>query len=173
MAMLGKIDDLAGCVHPDGPLQQALSLLRDYQLGRRPEIAEIVARQKPGETVKIPISGDLVYLLVQCYETKAREQGRFEAHQAYTDVQFLGQGTEWIELFDLRQRGAVPTYDTSNNEYFPLDPEPCSRLLLKAGDVAVLFPNDAHAAGLRVTEPHPSLVHKLVIKVKNAHLVAG
>ena len=171
--MLGKIEDFVGCVHPDSPLRQALNLLWDYQLGRQPEIAEIVARQKPGETVKIPINGDLVYLLVQCYETRARERGRFEAHQAYTDVQFLGQGTEWIELFDLRRRSAAPTYDRNNNAYFPLDPEPCSRLLLRAGDVAVLFPNDAHAAGLSVAESQHSLVHKLVIKVKNAHLAAG
>jgi YhcH/YjgK/YiaL family protein len=152
-------------------LQKALAILRDYREGRLPDIAKLVSSQSIGDSTKIPVEGDALYLIVQCYRTRSRDQGRFEAHQCYTDVQYICDGQECIEICDLRARlGALPTYDANGNVFFPLEPATRERVVLQAGEGVVLFPNDAHAACLRVESSEGQIVRKIVVKVKDAHL---
>jgi beta-galactosidase beta subunit len=66
-------------------------------------------------------------------------------------------------------QAALPAYDAKGNIFLPLGTAAHSRLLLEAGDLAVLFPNDAHAPCLRVEEGKDELVRKIVVKVKDAH----
>lgn len=43
---------------------------------------------------KIPIQGEQIYALVQDNTTKTRDQGVWEAHRKYIDVQFVAAGVE-------------------------------------------------------------------------------
>ena len=138
--------------------------------GRSPEISLILSRQKAGDVAKLPVEGDELYMLIQTYKARSREQGRFEAHQRHTDLQYLCAGQEWVDFCDLDARPNLPAYDGNGNLYFPLGTRAHSRLLLRAGNVAVLFPNDAHAPCLRVEGSQDELVRKIVVKVKDAHL---
>ena len=52
-----------------------------------------LSKIEPG---RYEIDGSNVYALVQQYETKAKEKGRWEAHRRYMDVQYLVRG---VELF--------------------------------------------------------------------------
>jgi YhcH/YjgK/YiaL family protein len=168
MSMLGKVEDLIAQVAPTNRLHRGLLLLRDYQQGRSPEISLLLSRQKPGDVARLPVDGDALYLLVQTYQARSREQGRFEAHQHHTDLQYLCEGREWVECCDLHARPNLPAYDGKGNLYFPLGTETHSRLFLEAGNVAVLFPNDAHAPCLRVEDSPDQLVRKIVVKVMDA-----
>ena len=168
MSMLGKVEDLLHQVHPATRLKQGLAILQDYREGRSPEISKIVLNQKAGDKAKILIEGDSLYLVIQCYPARSREEGRFEAHEWHTDLQYLCTGQECLEVCDLRAQGNLPPYDANGNIFFPLGPKANTSLLLEAGVVAVLFPNDAHAPCLRVDGTEGALVRKIVVKVKDA-----
>ena len=170
MAMHGKLEDLNHLVHPNSRLKRGLELLQDCMTGRRPEIMNQISRLAPGETSRISLEGDALYLLVQCYQPRTRDQGRFEAHERHTDLQFLWSGRECIEVCDLHASLPAAAYDKNGNVYFPLGNQPHSRLLLHAGEVAVLLPEDAHAACLSLGGDGEELVRKIVVKIRDAHL---
>lgn len=170
MAMLGRVEDLNHLVHPHSRLKRGLDLLQDCIAGRRPEIMNQLSRLAPGETSRVSIEGDALYLLVQCYQPRTRDQGRFEAHQHHTDLQFLWSGRECIEICDVRSQSDAPHYDTCGNFYFPLGNQAHSRFLLEAGKVAVLLPDDAHAPCLTSEGDGTELVRKIVVKIRDAHL---
>jgi YhcH/YjgK/YiaL family protein len=170
MALLGRIEDLADFVHPGGRLRCGLELLRDCLSGRLADVASQIASLRPGETRRVLVDGDAFYLLLQCYRTRPRAEGRFEAHARHTDLQFLWSGCEWIEVCDLRAQHHLPPYDASGNVYFPLGDAAHSRLLLQAREVAILCPQDAHAPCLSLDGEGEDLVRKIVVKIKDAHL---
>jgi biofilm protein TabA len=170
MALFGKVEDLLPLIRPGSRLHRGLSLLKDYLDGRSPELDKIVRNQKAGDKAQITIDGDSLFLIIQCYAPKPPQEGRFEAHQRHTDLQFICAGKEWIAVCDLRKQTGLPAFDANGNVFFPLGNAAHSRLLLEAGNVAVLFPNDAHAPCLRVEGDKDDLVRKIVVKVKDAHL---
>ena len=153
-------------------LARGLAYLSDYRAGRLPEVEAVVRSQKNGDKARVEIEGQAIYALVQCYLPRAPEQARFEAHQHHTDLQYLCEGQEWIEVCDLQSQEALPAYDANGNVYVAPGNQAHTRLWVRPGQVAVLFPNDAHAPCLRVNETD-GLVHKLVIKIKDAETVAG
>lgn len=168
--MFGKVEELFGLVQPASRLRRGLAIFRDYQAGRLPEFNKVVAGLSPGDKAEITIEGDKLYAILQCYQPKPRDQGRFEAHQRHTDLQYLCEGTEWIEVCDLHAQPNLPPFDAKGNVYFALGTAAHSRVRLVAGNVAVLLPNDAHAPCLRVEDAADTLVRKIVIKVKDGHL---
>ena len=170
--MFGKVEELLPLTLAGSRLNRGLSLLKDYLDGRSPELDKIVRGQKAGDSTRIQIEGDSLYVIIQCYAPKPAQEGRFEAHQRHTDLQFLCAGREWIDVCDLQKQSGLPACDAKGNVFFPLGNAAHSRLLLAAGNVAVLFPNDAHAPCLRVEEGEDELVRKIVVKVKDAHLAA-
>ena len=172
MSMLGKADDLIAQVPPDTRLRAGLRLLQDFFEGRSHELARRVAGLKVGESDRIPVDGDNMFILIQCYEARLRAKGRFEAHQRYTDLQSLSAGHEWIEVCDVQAQRGLPEFDANGNIYFPLADQVRSCLRLSPGDVAVLFPRDAHAPCLRV-EGDSQLVRKVAVKVRDALLPIG
>ncbi len=173
MAMLGKVEDLIAQVRPQSRLERGLALIQDYLAGRAPEIAKIVASQKPGDSTKLVIEGGALYVIIQCYHARTRAEARFEAHERHTDLQYICAGQEWIEVCDLRAQRHLPRYDTDGNIFFPLEAGDHSRLLLQSGVLAVLFPNDAHAPCLRVDGSGDDLVRKIVVKVEDALVTDG
>lgn len=170
--MFGKVQDLFAVVHASSRLQRGLALLLEYKEGRHPDWKSALHGLKAGEKREIPVQGEVLFVILQCYPPKPRAEGRFEAHERYTDLQYLAAGTEWIEVCNLHERVPSPAYDANGNVFFPLgDASSASRVRLAAGDVAVLFPQDAHAPCLRVENAPEELVRKIVIKVKDSHLI--
>jgi len=170
MAMLGKVDDLTELVNPRSRLGRGLALLQDCLAGRLPSVTGEIAKLQPGETRRVAMDGDAVYLLIQCYQSKQRSEGRFEAHARHTDLQYVWSGRERIEICDLRASQPKPAYDTNGNVFFPISDGAHSHLLLQAGEVAVLLPQDAHAPCLRAADAEGELVRKIVVKIQDAHL---
>jgi YhcH/YjgK/YiaL family protein len=173
MAMLGKIQDLTPLVQPQTRLRRGLELLQDCRANRLPEVAKQITALAPGETQRIVLDGDAFYLILQCYQPKPRDAGKFEAHARHTDLQFLWSGCECIEVCDLRAQAASPAYNSDGNFFFPMGTHPYSRLVLHAGEVAVLTPADAHAPCLQVEGHCDELVRKIVVKIQDAHLTSG
>ena len=98
--------------------------------------------------------------MIQQYDTKPLEQGRWEAHRRYMDLQVVMQGIEKIGVADIEhlEQGE---YD-ANRDFLPLFGQG-DFLTLQAGDFVLLMPEDAHMPGMAVSSPSP--VWKIVIKI--------
>lgn len=117
-----------------------------------------LTRLEPG---RHPIDGERIYASVADYRTKPMEEGFWEAHRRYVDVQLVVTGTErfgFAHLHEMRFISHDDTRDLSvlegNGDFF----------LLRPGLVAVLFPEDAHMPGLQAGSM-PETVRKIVVKI--------
>lgn len=114
---------------------------------------------KPG---RVEIDGERLFMLCQEYETRPIDEGRWETHRRYLDIQSVVEGTETI------------LYNTPDNlrESEPYDPETDKTryvgdgmpVTVRAGSFLIAFPNDAHKACVYASEG-PHRVKKIVIKV--------
>jgi len=109
---------------------------------------------------KYEIDGPIMYGLVQEYNTKLKEQGFWEAHRRYIDLQYIVQGVEGIgyaNINHLRQG----EYDT-NKDFLPLFGDG-DLVTLHSSCFILLLPEDAHMPGMAIGSPAP--VRKLVVKI--------
>ena len=110
----------------------------------------------------LPDGTEALYANVQEYETRAPEACALEYHRAYADIQFLFEGSEAIGWRPL-------TADLAETK--PYNPEADIGFVAGEGTAIpfpkdgffVLFPQDAHAPGMRV--PGATKVKKVVLKV--------
>lgn len=100
---------------------------------------------------------------VQHYTTIARNEGSFETHEKYFDVQYVVEGRELCGV--CRRQGLVvkTPYDEKGDITFYEDPEYCGEVLLLEGDYILLAPEDAHKPRLEAGGRIP--VKKIVLKV--------
>ncbi|MCX5772153.1 MAG: YhcH/YjgK/YiaL family protein [Candidatus Hydrogenedentes bacterium] len=106
---------------------------------------------------RIEIDGDNVFCMVQNYETKPRDEQRYEAHRNYADIQILLQGEESILWAPQKELTVAEPYKP-DAEMYALDKDPTD-IVLKPGRFCVLFPQDAHA---------PCTIHVVKQKVRKA-----
>lgn len=124
----------------------------------------VKAPPAPGHHVieTLPDGTEALYANVQDYETRAPEACALEYHRAYADIQFLLEGREaigWRPLTaDLPEK---KPYDAAADIGFVAGEG--TAIPFPAGGFFVLFPQDAHAPGMRV--PGADRVKKIVVKV--------
>jgi len=108
------------------------------------------------------LDGDRLFALVQRYDSKPRDRGKWEAHRKYIDVQYIVQGIERMGYANVKRLKVTQPYDEKGDcELFD---GPGDFLTCPAGAFMVFAPADAHMPGLAVTKPEP--VIKVVVKVK-------
>ena len=115
------------------------------------------------ECGKYIVDEDIFYM-VQEYETKYPEQGRYEAHQKYVDIQYIIKGVERMEFADTPKLKVVEKYNPEKDVVFFADPKNADGFIVEAGDYRIFYPEDAHKPGLCVGDP--AKVKKIVVKVK-------
>lgn len=106
------------------------------------------------------IDGGNMYALVQGYNTKLKEQGVWEAHSRYIDLQYVVQGAEGIGYANIThlQQGEYQ----ASKDFLPLHGEG-DLVTVHSGSFVLLFPEDAHMPGMAVGASAP--VKKVVIKI--------
>jgi YhcH/YjgK/YiaL family protein len=108
------------------------------------------------------IDGDLIYALVNEYQTKDESKGKLESHKKYLDVQFVAKGSELIGYAPfINQEIAVPYKDENDIVFYEGEK---SYTRLDTGMFAILFPQDLHMPGIKIDDPQD--VKKVVVKVK-------
>jgi len=113
---------------------------------------------------RVDIDGDKVFALVQRYETARTEAPKFECHRNYLDVQFIVSGEEVIGWAAQDTMKISAAYDGKKDVCFgTVGPGKWTPVHLQAGQLAVLWPEDAHAPKLAAGGPSP--VVKIVVKV--------
>ena len=106
--------------------------------------------------------GEAVYAMVQQYDTKPIEEGNWEAHRKYLNVQYVSSGVERMGYAPLSTLNAGQYHE--DDDYLLLEGEGIF-LPMPAGTFVVLHPQDAHIPGM-VAGTTPEPVRKVVVKVR-------
>lgn len=123
------------------------------------------SRSKTLAEGRIEIDGDRVYALVQSYETKKGDAPTFEAHRRYIDIQYLTGGEEVIGWTPLENMAVTVPYDAAKDVVLgTASAGDVIPVLLRAGELVVLYPSDAHAP--KQPAGSPAKVAKIVVKVR-------
>ncbi len=134
-----------------GPaFQRAFAFIQRPDLGRLP-----AGRQE--------IDGDRVYALVQDYNTKRAEEGKWEAHRKYLDLQYVVSGGERFGFAPVGRMQAGP-YDEAKDLERPAGDG--GFVEMQAGQFILLWPGEAHMPGMAIADPAP--VRKIVVKIAAA-----
>lgn len=134
-----------------------------YPIHARFERAFEYVRQMEMEAIpagRYEIDSESMYALVQEYNTKQKEEGKWEAHRRYIDLQYVVQGVEgmgYANIHHLQQGEYMPEKD-----FLPLFGEG-NQVILKSGSFVLLFPEDAHMPSMAIGESAPA--KKIVLKI--------
>lgn len=113
------------------------------------------------EPGKFFLKDQLLYAMINEYETKPMEQCKLEAHRKYVDIQFMVTGEEQIGITSLKNQKASEEYDSEKDVVFYEDK--VSLFTVKEGHFAIFFPDDLHQPCIMKDEI--SMVRKVVVKV--------
>ena len=108
------------------------------------------------------IEGEAAYAIITTYDTRPEEEGTWEAHRRYVDIQCVLSGRERLGYAPLGQMTAKGDYGEAKDVVF-LDGDG-SFFTMGPGMFAVFGPEDAHMPGVAVGEPEQ--VRKVVVKVR-------
>ncbi|WP_052360979.1 YhcH/YjgK/YiaL family protein [Geminisphaera colitermitum] len=169
MAVFGSLDTVCTQLAASRGFSLALDYVARCLTPGSAEHRRILAIQPGQKTPNIEL-GEGVFAMEQVYQTKPHNEGRWEAHRAYIDVQVIIQGAELMEIAET-SRLQVEEDHTPGRDVLFFRPIPAgatgggaSVLLADTGFVGVFFPVDAHRPSLAVTEGR-GIVHKTVVKV--------
>lgn len=110
------------------------------------------------------IDGDLLYMNFAEYETKSTENAKFEAHRKYIDVMYMIEGSETIYVKNVKKlKRITDEYNPETDALLADFEENSTKVLMQEGDVAIFFPQDAHAPGC--IADHRQKVKKIIGKV--------
>ena len=114
---------------------------------------------------KHEIDGEELYASVQAYDTKAPQDGSFEGHRNYIDIQYIISGIESIEVIDLSKAVAKTEYDAQNDYALYQDHPKAVKAVIEGGEYGIFFPHDIHKPGM-AADGVSAPVKKIVVKVK-------
>ncbi len=117
------------------------------------------SKLEPG---RYDIDGDNAFALVQEYQTIPREQGKWECHRKYIDIQYISEGMEQIGFGDTNKMEPLSEYDPDHDLAF-LKGEG-EFVTLTKGCFGIFFPSDAHQPKVAPGDL-PGPVKKVVVKV--------
>ncbi|WP_449314731.1 YhcH/YjgK/YiaL family protein [Rubneribacter sp.] len=109
------------------------------------------------------IDGDEVFALVSEYDTAPAPDLRMEAHRRYCDIHCMVSGEELIQYAPLEGLIEIGSFDEEADGGRYGTPPWCSSIVLRAGQLAVFAPGDAHKPGCSFGAAKP--VRKVVVKV--------
>ena len=104
-----------------------------------------------------------LYYMVQEYETKPAEEGRFEIHHKYMDIQAVISGTEYIGYTLLDELREKQPYDGEKDIALYHASPIYTKAILGPGMFAIFWPNEPHMPCRTLVTPE--FVRKIVIKV--------
>jgi len=161
MAIFGPFSTVKTQIEADPRFSAALDYVAEaLRVGST--VNERIARVAAGTTGRVDLSGGS-FALEQIYAPKPRPEGFFESHRKYIDVQVIVTGEELMEVEDIARLSVTAAYNPERDLIKYADTSVGSVLRMRAGDVAVFFPEDGHMPSLHWRKT--GQVHKTVVKV--------
>jgi len=115
------------------------------------------------EAGRYEIDGNNLFVLVQKYDSIPKEQGKWECHRKYIDIQFIAEGIEQIGFSNIDNMKVITEYNPEKDIAI-LSGEGDYVTVVK-GSYGIFFPQDAHQPKM-APKNVPGPVRKVVIKVK-------
>jgi len=117
---------------------------------------------------KVELTGN-IFAIEQSYYTRTVNDSFYEAHKNYVDMQFMLEGEERIYVANIESLNITAIYD-EEHDYSKYSTEAeSSILLLNAGKLAVLYPQDGHMPSISTTA-QTQRVYKTVVKMPISQL---
>ena len=110
---------------------------------------------------KYEIEGTSIYAIVDNYFTRPKEEGLWEAHRRYIDIQFVVKNKEQMGYANLGQMKNYTEYDQEKDILFFKGTD--SYFIIPAGTFIILTPQDVHMPGIAIEKPEA--VKKIVLKI--------
>lgn len=112
---------------------------------------------------KYEIDGKNVYANVVAYTTIPWEQAAYEAHENYTDIQYVIRGSEEMSYAPAEALTPSGPYNAEKDVIKFDNSNPGLKLPTHAGEYAIFFPWDGHKPKAANGEPAP--VKKVIVKI--------
>ena len=167
MAIYGKIDDCASQIQAHPGFAAGFAFLKAVLDGSHPAAGQLkeVAEGTPVRINLLGPDGEQAYAQLQHARTKPRAEQQAESHRVYADIQAVIDGDEALEVMPLDGLETTLAYDASRDLILYKMPDGGSRLVMRRGLAAVLYPSDAHAP-LQAPDGVSRPSRRIVVKVK-------
>lgn len=144
--------DIDNYLYMDTRLTEGLRMIMDG----------VVERQKTGRTD----DSEQMYHNIQCYKTKPFEETRYESHEYWIDIQYIQAGQERIDVLNSEDgiERAEHNKETDCIFYRTENGVNGNQLYLKAGMLAVFYPEDIHRPCICIDGSET--VEKVVFKIR-------
>ena len=120
--------------------------------------------QEELEAGKYEIDGKDIHAIIQSYDSKLKENARFEGHENYIDIQFIADGCEMMGDVDISNAVIKDAYNPEKDVAFYEDNILASYCVAQKGDFCIFYPHDIHRPGMAINDK-PSKVKKVIVKV--------
>ena len=110
---------------------------------------------------KTTIDGDDIFVSMQEFEGKTKEEAKLETHVKYIDIQLPFSAVETLGWKCIESLNSPLQPYNENDDIAFFNDESTSYITLQPGECVVFFPEDAHAPGIAT-----GTLCKAVIKVK-------
>jgi YhcH/YjgK/YiaL family protein len=115
------------------------------------------------EPGRYELDGSNIFALVQAYDSIPKEQGKWECHKNYIDIQYIAEGDEQIGCNNIGKMKIITEYNPEKDIAF-LSGEG-DFVTYSKGSFGIFFPEDAHMPKIAVNNT-PAKVKKVVVKIK-------
>jgi YhcH/YjgK/YiaL family protein len=115
------------------------------------------------EPGRYELDGTNLFVLVQEYDSLIKEQGKWECHRKYIDIQYIAEGIEQIGCNNIDMMSVVTEYNPEKDIAFLGGGG--DFITFSKGSYGVFFPEDAHQPKIAPNDI-PGKVKKVVVKVK-------
>lgn len=147
--ILDKLENAALYEHVNPLFAAAFKFLRENDLLNMP-------------AGKVHIDGDNLFVNILDFQGKEEKDAKMETHNEYIDIQIPVNGDEtmgWIPTLDLKE--VTLAYNPEKDVTFFAD-KAVNMLNVKAGCMAIFFPEDGHQPGIAPGKTY----RKIIVKVK-------
>ena len=120
-----------------------------------------LAALEPG---KYEIDGKDVYANVTAYTTIPWEEAKYEAHEHYTDIQYVIEGSEVMTYAPAHEMTVKTPYNPDKDVVFFENTTEGLQVVVKAGQYLIFNPWDAHKP--KSANGAPALSRKLSLRLK-------
>lgn len=149
------------CGHLDSPGTYSTWLTHPVWREALRWLREMPAGQPPGI---YQLKGDDMFVNVHGYDTKPRENCRYESHRRYVDLQYCISGGEIVDWQPTALLQATDDYNaTKDVVHYAIPATAGAELRMTARRFAIFFPCDGHMP--KIADGAQSRVEKLVIKI--------
>lgn len=115
------------------------------------------------EPGKYEIDGKNVYANVVSYTTIPWEDAKFEAHENYTDIQYVIEGSEVMTYAPVDQLTLSVPYNAEKDVMFFDNSNPGLQIAVSEGEYMIFQPWDGHKPKAAHGEPAP--IKKVIVKI--------